>query len=214
MKRKYKDIVGRRFGQLTAIAYAGSTKEGRAKWLCECDCGNRITTLLTSLTGGHTTSCGCVLKSKITTHGKSNTKFYRVWLSMKTRCNNPHSNRFKYYGGKGITYDSEWEIFENFYRDMHEGYREGLTLDRIDRDKGYFIDNCRWVGIIVQNNNKSDNLSILYQGKLYSPKEIAELTGLPRSTIYYRKYAGWSDEKIISTPIISKFANKRDRKAK
>lgn len=208
MKGKYRDITGERFGNLTAIAYAGSTKEGRAKWLCECDCGNRTTVLLTSLTGGHATSCGCILKSKITTHGKSNTKLYRVWLSMKTRCNNPRSNRYKYYGGKGITYDSNWEDFENFYADMHEGYKEGLTLDRIDRDLGYSKENCRWVGIIAQNNNKSDNLLILYQGKLHTPKEIAELTGLPRSIIYNRKHAGWSDEKIVSTPIISKFANK------
>jgi len=208
MKRKYKDITGQRFGHLTAIAYAGSTKEGRAKWLCECNYGNRITVLLTSLTGGNTTSCGCALKGKITTHGKSNTKFYRVWLSMKTRCNNPHSNRFKYYGGKGITYDSNWEDFENFYADMHEGYSEGLSLDRIDREKGYSKDNCRWVGITTQNNNKSDNLLILYQGKLHSPKEIAELTGLSRSVIYNRIHAGWSGEKIISTPLMSKFANK------
>lgn len=210
MKRKYKDIVGGQFGQLTAIAYAGSTKEGRAKWLCECDCGNRTTVLLTSLTGGHATSCGCLLKSKITTHGKSNTKFYRVWLSMKTRCNNPRSNRYKYYGGKGITYDSRWETFENFYIDMYEGYKEGLTLDRINRERSYSKDNCRWVGITTQNNNKSDNLLILYRGKSHSPKEIVELTSLSLGNIYNRKRAGWSDEKITSTPIASKFANKRD----
>ena len=209
MKGKYRDITGQRYGQLTAIAYAGSTKEGRAKWLCECDCGNKTIVPLSSLTTGNTTSCGCVLKSKITTHGKSNTKFYRVWLSMKTRCNNPRSNRYKYYGGKGVIYDSNWGDFEKFYADMHEGYSEGLTLDRINGKEGYSKDNCRWTGVITQNNNKSDNLLILYQGKLHSPKEISELTGLPLGSIYNRKQAGWSDEKITSTLIISKFANKK-----
>lgn len=207
MKRKYKNVAGQRFNRLLALAYAGSTKEGRAKWLCECNCGNRTIVPLSSLTSGNTTSCGCLLKSKITRHGLSDSKIYSVWLSMKTRCNNPHSNKYKYYGGKGISFGSKWEEFVNFFSDMHEGYKEGLTLDRIDRNKGYSKENCRWAGYVSQNNNKSDNTLILYQGKLHSPKNIVELTGIPLTTIYNRKHAGWSDEKITGTPVMSKFRN-------
>ena len=207
MKRKYKDLEGQRFGKLTAIAYTDSTEDGRAKWLCECDCGKSTVVLQSSLVTGNTTSCGCILKDRITRHGKSNTKLYKVWQSMKTRCSNPRSNRYKYYGGKGINYDPAWEHFEGFYTDMAEGYKEGITLDRIDRAHGYSKDNCRWVDAVAQNNNKSDNLQILCCGELHTPKKIAELTNLPQSTIYNRRRAGWSDEKIVSTPVISKFRN-------
>lgn len=207
MKRRYRDIAGQRFGHLIAIKYVGSTKGGRARWNCKCDCGKESIVLQSSLVTGNTTSCGCVLKAKITRHGMSNTKLYKVWQSMKTRCSNPKSNRFRYYGGKGITYDPTWETFEGFYTDMHEGYKEGITLDRIDRAKGYSKENCRWVNVTAQNNNKSDNLSIFYRGRWHTPKQIAELVGLPRSLVYNRKRAGWSDERLVSTHIMTKFTN-------
>jgi hypothetical protein len=107
---------------------------------------------------------------------------------MKTRCSNPKSNRFRYYGGKGITYDPTWETFEGFA-------------------KGYSKENCRWVNVTAQNNNKSDNLSIFYRGRWHTPKQIAELVGLPRSLVYNRKRAGWSDERLVSTHIMTKFTN-------
>lgn len=207
MKRRYRDIAGQRFGHLIAIKYVGSTKGGRARWNCKCDCGKENIVLQSSLVTGNTTSCGCVLKAKITRHGMSNTALYKVWQSMKTRCSNPNSNRFEYYGGKGISYDPAWENFEGFYADMHEGYKGGITLDRIDRTKGYSQENCRWVNVTVQNNNKSNNLSIFYHGRAHTPKEIAKLINSAQSTIYNRKRAGWSDERLVSTPIMTKFRN-------
>jgi len=204
---KYKDISGDKFGKLTVISYNGSTKSGRAKWLCICECGNQTTVLASSLKTGNTISCGCVLKSKITRHGKSNTKIYQIWLSMKTRCNNPRSNRYEYYGGKGITFDSSWKVFERFYADMNEGYEEGLSLDRIDTTQGYSKENCRWVNYTVQNNNKSDNILLLNKGKFMTVEQISKITGLSTTTIYNRRQRGWSDNRIITTPVMSKFTN-------
>lgn len=204
---KYKDITGEKFGKLTAISYNGSTKDGRAKWLCICECGNKTTVLASSLRSGNTTSCGCILKSKIKRHGMSGTKIYKVWLSIKTRCNNQRSNRYEYYGGKGITHDQRWETFENFYTDMNEGYKKGLTLDRIDSNQGYSKLNCRWVDYTVQNNNKSDNILLYYNGKYISIEEVSALTGLLPTTIYNRKRRGWPDNRIITTPTMTKFVN-------
>jgi hypothetical protein len=128
---------------------------------------------------------------------------------MKTRCDNPKSNRFAYYGGKGIKYSPRWKLFENFYEDMHDGYREELTLDRIDGSKGYSKENCHWVNYTAQNNNKSDNITFRYGGKEYSPKEVSVMFSIPLSTVYNRRRHGWSDKRIIETPIHHENANKR-----
>lgn len=189
------------------MSYDGTTEDGRAKWLCKCECGNRTTVLASSLKTGNTISCGCVLKSKITSHGKSHTKLYQVWLSMKTRCDNPRSNRYAYYGGKGITYDIKWKTFENFYSDMSDTYKENLTLDRIDNNRGYYKENCEWVDYQIQNNNKSDNIIMNHGNAQFTVKEISQLTGLLPTTIYNRRRIGWTDEEIIQTPVNTEFIN-------
>jgi len=202
---RYKDVTGCHFGKLTVIRYEGSTKDDRARWLCKCECGKETIVLLTSLTSGNTVSCGCVLNEKLTKHNMSDTKIYHVWQSMKTRCTNQKSNRYKYYGGKGISYDLKWKTFEGFYEDMGKEYKEGVILDRIDGSKNYTKDNCRWVDYIIQNNNKADNVKIEYNGMLYSPQEISKTFLIPLSTIYNRIQRGWSTRQIINTPVQSKY---------
>jgi len=194
------DATGKRFGRLVAMHRVESSKDGHARWLCKCDCGKESIVMLSSMVSGNTQSCGCALTEALTKHNQSKTNFYKVWLSMKTRCNNPKSNRFAYYGGKGIKYDPLWESFEGFYKDMHEGYQDGLTLDRLDSSKDYSKDNCRWVGYVTQNNNKSDNIELKYGGRVYTPAEASVKFSIPRGLIYHRKQRGWSDEKIVETP--------------
>jgi len=205
---RHKDITDQHFGRLRAVNYQGSTEEGRAKWLCKCECGKETIILLTSLTSGNTTSCGCVLNEKVTKHHMSNTKIYRTWQSMKTRCTNKSSNRYKYYGGKGVIYDPMWETFEGFYIDMVESYREGNTLDRIDSSKNYTKDNCRWTDYNTQNNNKSDNIELAYEGVVYSPQEASKMFSIPLSAIYNRLQRGWNVKQIIETSIHSEYINK------
>ena len=209
---RYKDATGKRFGRLTAIEYVRSDKDGRAFWRCKCDCGNEAIVPRCSMASGNTISCGCALTEALTKHGKSKTTLYKKWQSMKTRCDNPKSNRFAYYGGKGISYCVRWRLFENFYEDMHEGYRKGLTLDRIDGSKDYSKENCHWVDYADQNNNKSDNILFAYGGRVYTPKEVSKRFSIPLSTVYNRRIAGWSDERIIETPPQSKFANYKYRR--
>jgi hypothetical protein len=198
---RHKDATGKRFGMLIPIKRLVSDKNGRARWLCKCDCGKETIVVYSALSTGNTISCGCALEKSLTTHGKSNSKLYKIWQSMKTRCDNPKSNRYAYYGGKGIKYCSRWQSFENFYEDMQEGYQEGKTIDRIDGSKDYFRENCRWIDYVAQNNNKSDNIKLYFGGKEYSPKEASSEFSIPLTTIYNRKRKGWSDNRIIETPI-------------
>ena len=128
---------------------------------------------------------------------------YRSWTSMKTRCNNPNSNVYKHYGGRGITYCNHWEKFENFLEDM--GTRpEGTSLDRINNNLGYSDYNCRWATREQQNHNRRDNHNLTYKGETLPMNAMARKHGIPRSTLRKRLYKyGWTIEKALRQQKIS-----------
>lgn len=97
------------------------------------------------------------LKNSNYRHGMKHTRQYGIWLAMKARCNRKTTINYKYYGGKGITYDPRWNKFLPFWEDMKEGYADNLTIDRIDGTKGYYKENCRWITIQEQQKNKVKN---------------------------------------------------------
>ena len=149
------------------IERAGVDKQKRATWQCLCDCGKLRTAAGYLLVQGHTKSCGCLLKENKgvpPTHGKSHTRLHVTWHGMKQRCSNPLDKNYNRYGGRGITVCDEWKNdFQAFYDwAMANGYDENAprgqcTIDRIDNDKGYSPDNCRWVDMKTQRNNRSDS---------------------------------------------------------
>lgn len=152
MKRRVRkhDLTGKRFGKLVVVRETEERRNGKVVWECVCDCGNTCKVRSCHLISGHTKSCGCYSSEYTTarnlTHGETHTRLHSIWSSMKTRCGNPHSKSYKYYGGRGIQVCQEWsDSFEKF-RDwsLENGYAENLTLDRKDNDKGYAPDNCKW----------------------------------------------------------------------
>jgi len=159
------DLTGQVFGRLTVIAYVG-IKNRAAIWTCFCKCGNKIKIRTADLRRGHTKSCGCLQKDlsrkRLTKHGLWDTPSYQSWRSMKQRCTNPTNIAYKYYGGRGISFCSRWDAFENFFEDMGER-PIGLTLERVDNEKGYSKENCKWANQKEQIRNsriKKDNYNL------------------------------------------------------
>lgn len=123
-------------------------------------------------------------------HGMSNTRFYHIWEGMKARCNRKTCNGYEYYGGRGISFDESWEDFNKFYEDMYNTYQDGLTLDRVDIDKDYSKDNCRWVTITEQVRNKSDNRKVTIEGLELCLSEWRINFNLTKSMVYKRHKRG------------------------
>lgn len=167
MLPKFLDLTGKRFGKLTVIERA-ETKYGKTRWKCLCDCGNYTYTITHRLTSGATQSCGCrAIDNHPIKHGMKGTRLYETWQGMKKRCNNPNSKSYKRYGAQGIKVCPEWENDFQAFCDwaMAHGYTDELTIDRIDNQKGYSPDNCRWVSWGDQAKNKKCNILIEHNGE-------------------------------------------------
>ena len=120
-------------------------------------------------------------------NSKNFPRLYRIWAGAKYRCNKPTANNYKYYGGKGITFCKEWERFAPFCKwALNNGYEDGLTLDRIDNKKGYSPDNCRWVTITEQTNNRSTNTNYTFNGETHTLSEWSKMYGLNYDTVLTR----------------------------
>ena len=133
------------------------------------------------------------------THGMRNSRLYKVWCAMKERCNNPHNKRYDRYGGRGITVCAEWVQFEPFYKWAKEnGYEETKSIDRINNDKGYSPENCRWVTRSVQNRNYSRNHLITHNGETKCLCDWAVEYGINRSTLLLRLKSGKTVEQALT----------------
>lgn len=143
----------------------------------KCYCGNKFKAVCSSVKRGYIKSCGCSRKTLITnkTSGKGNSKheLYNTWNTMFHRCYNPNRWDYKHYGAIGVSVCSEWFDFEVFIEDMYTTYQNGLTLDRIDNNKGYFKSNCRWATKSTQQKNKriiQSNNTSGYKGVYFNKK--------------------------------------------
>lgn len=158
---EYRKLIGNRYGRLTVVG-DGKHENWKHKWECKCDCGNTVYVETSKLTTGHTQSCGCLQKERTAeasvTHGQSKSRIHKEWRGILHRCKNPSASHYENYGGRGITVCEEWKGqngFINFYNwSMENGYADNLTLDRIDNDKGYSPDNCRWIPHIENCHNR------------------------------------------------------------
>lgn len=125
-------------------------------------------------------------------------RLYNIWLNMRTRCNNPKVKSFKHYGERGIKICNEWDIFETFHKwALENGYKEKLTIDRIDNDGDYEPLNCRWVTRKVQMNNTSMNVFVEVGGKTLTLSELAEEYGLGYEMVHHRYETGKRGSELV-----------------
>lgn len=172
-RKVLEDLTGRQFDRLTVIERTENSKSGRTVWLCQCSCkkDNYVKVQACHLKSGHTQSCGCIHKENISklfkTHGDTDTRLYRIYHAMITRCYNENQPSKKYYVDKDIIICNEWLDKENGYLNfknwaLQNGYQDNLSIDRKDVNDNYKPDNCRWatdeIQVInqgIKSNNKS-----------------------------------------------------------
>lgn len=196
------------YGRLKAIQEV--KKKPRSVWEFQCSCGKKVKKIAAKVRCGHTKSCGCLkkevqqsygqrMKPKVTIHGKNNSNIYRVWVRMKQRCYNPQDKAYKHYGGRGLKVSKSWQSFENWYRDMGDKPTPKHTLERIDNNKGYSKQNCKWATMLEQGNNRRNNVRLTYNGKIKTISEWAREYNLGFVTLKYR-LKKWNINKALNEP--------------
>ena len=190
---KLIDITGQRFGRLTVMRKAGHAADRSTLWECKCDCGNTTIARRGNIIYGRTLSCGCLGKERRaetnTKHNMSDMPLYYAWSTMRSRCANPKSHKYKMYGERGIKVCREWKNdFKAFYDHVsklpHFG-EEGRTLDRINDNGDYEPGNVRWATAKEQANNTRRNVFFEVNGERYSVRGYAEKFGIPYDRVYY-----------------------------
>ena len=197
-----KNLIGEKFGYLEVVGRAPNTKDGKARWKCICKCGGTTIATSNDLISKHTQSCGCKkFESHNKRHGQTKTDIHNKWCSMRQRCYDTNHKCYLRYGAVGITVCDEWNKSFEAFRDWSyaHGYKEGLSIDRIDNTKGYSPENCRWVPWCEQSKNRRSNIMITYSEKTQPLKTWCDELNLNYHLIWQRmrKY-GYTFEQAIS----------------
>lgn len=197
----FQDLTGNKYGRLTVIKRAENVGKLTA-WECVCECGNSVKVIGGHLKNGHTKSCGCLAQEerKKTRHGMTGKRLYRIWQGMKNRCGNENTIYYDRYGGRGISVCDEWEkSFEAFMEwSTKNGYKDDLSIDRIDNNKGYSPENCRWATKEEQANNCVSNVVLRHNGEEHTIAEWSKIRGINYQTLHSRIVTlGWSVEKAL-----------------
>lgn len=199
MGRPITDLTGKRFGRLIVLGL--EFVKGQSHWRCKCQCGKETVVQRAHLKSGTTKSCGCLREeiNRTPKHGETNTPVYGIWSGIKFRCNNPDSQAYKYYGARGIKMCDEWEDdYPTFKKWMVEqGYKKGLTVERIDFNKGYTPDNCRLVPLEEQTKNTRRNLFVEYKGKKMIMKDWSRELNINYRTLLSRYRNGDRGAKLF-----------------
>lgn len=187
--------------------------------MCRCDCGNPNNKIVLgeSLKSGKTKSCGCfateVKKNsgkKTKKHGDTYKRLWRIWSGMKSRCNYSKHIEYYNYGGRGITYCSEWNEYKVFKEwALNNGYQDNLTLERIDCNGNYSPENCKWITMKEQQNNRRNTVYLTIDGEKHSLSEWSDITGISPETLRWRLRHNWKESEMLMP---SNLNNKNIRK--
>lgn len=204
---KALQMTGLRFERLVALKQIGKDHHGSAIWLCRCDCGNECDVKGYKLKNGVTKSCGCLRKDRMRekqfSHGGAGSRLYSIWLGMKQRCYYPNADSFVRYGGRGIQVCDEWVNAFSAFREwaLSNGYRDDLSIDRIDNDGSYCPNNCSWETVVVQANNRSSNRYITFNGVTKTIAQWSADSGIGHATIRSRLSRFGSDHERVFAPV-------------
>lgn len=192
------DISGERYGRLVAVRRVNGSPP---RWLCRCDCGTEKAVRLKDLRrNGGTKSCGCLADEATCRfqpkHGMRNTRTYRAWIGMRMRCR-PTDKASAGYWERGISVCERWSSFDAFLNDMGE-CPPGLSLDRVDNDRGYEPGNCRWATVTQQNRNKRNIRFHTHNGETLCLKDWSIRYGVSYPALLGRLKAGWAFEDAIN----------------
>jgi len=203
MGRRLEITPGEKYGKLTIVREVERTSIKR-RFLCQCDCGRFTQVNLNSLRTGAIKSCGCLLKesgkrNKI--HGYWQHRLYGIWAGMKQRCFNSKCNSYKYYGARGITMCLQWLDFSLFLKwALSSGYKDNLTIERVDVNGNYEPGNCKWIPGKDQPANTRQSHWIFWKGHTKNISQWAKHTGLCAETIRRRIAYGWPIDRALTEP--------------
>lgn len=212
---KMRDLTNMKFGRLTVLRPAGLNFRGSRLWTCRCSCGNEVTLPSSVIISGNTRSCGCLARD-ITRQNtiERNTKYFdedslilsRRFLGMKSRCYNTSNPAYCNYGARGITICDEWlgDTLKFISWAKSHGFRRELSLDRIDVNKGYSPENCRWATPLIQSNNRRNNRVFRIRELTQSVARWIESLDLPK---YYHKELYSEPDHVIKSILMKKFTD-------
>lgn len=191
---------GTKYGSFTVIEFAG-VKNGKAQYLCKCDCGNTI--VVDSYALRHRDNPACFnchnIGMRMKKHGMYETRLYNCWENMMARCYNSNSHYYKHYGQRGITVCEKWHDSKCFIDwALQNGYQDDLTLDRIDVNGNYEPLNCRWATVKQQQNNRRDCIYVDTPIGRMTLKEVSENYGINYGTLRYRWKVGKRGEELLA----------------
>jgi hypothetical protein len=199
------DLTNQRFGQLEVIMLAEIRKK-RSYWLCQCDCGNKKVVRSDALISYKTISCGCFKKQQdkinlSANHKDNQTKerLYHIWSAMCQRCGNENNHSYENYGGRGIFVCDEWRSDYRNFREWAEknGYRENLTIERIDVNSNYCPENCCWIPFNRQERNQRRTIRVTIDGVTQPLIDLAEQYGLNPGTVRKRYHSGYRQKEYL-----------------
>ena len=200
-----KTNIGDIFHNLTIISREYKPDKKGTYWKCVCKCGEVVIVDASDLRKGNTKSCGCLKRKNSSDrwlkHGCSKEKLYNVWKGMRKRCNSPNNHNYKYYGERNISICDEWDDYLVFKKWAEAfGYKDGLSIERIDVNGNYCPENCMWADWVTQENNRRNNKVLELNGKKQTMAEWAREYNIRYSLLKSRIYAGWSLGKALSAP--------------
>ena len=205
------DITGKKYNMLKVISFY-DIQDKKSRWLCECECGNKKILFGKDIKNGNTKSCGCLLHKK-KYNKETETKIKRlqhIYYQMKQRCYDKNNPLYKHYGQRNITICKEWlNNINNFLNwALKNGYKNDLTIERIDVDGNYEPNNCKWITKTQQGYNKTNTISYTFQGETKCLSEWCKIYDIDYHIVYKRLKRGNDIKQALTKPIDKKYRNK------